>query len=154
MPLRQEQDVVLCRNRARFLSSALGFDHLEQVRIATAVSEIARNAFRYAKDGRVEFSVTCDRAPQRLVVQVHDSGSGIANLSAVLNGTYRSESGLGMGIIGAKRLMDHFDIKTGPEGTTALLCKDLPSRASVSPPDLQRIVDEISRALPLSLIHI
>ena len=57
MALRREQDVVLCRNRARTIAAAFGFDRQHQVRIATAVSEIARNAFRYASEATAEFSL-------------------------------------------------------------------------------------------------
>ena len=58
MAIRREQDVVFCRNRARTLAAALSFDRQQQVRIATAVSEIARNAFRYAREATAEFSPT------------------------------------------------------------------------------------------------
>lgn len=156
MPLRQEQDVVLCRNRARSISAALQFDHLDQVRIATAVSEIARNAFHHAEAGTIEFAITTppatanERTSQTLLIVVRDKGKGIADLPSVLAGTYRSETGLGMGIIGAKRLMDEVEFETGKDGTTVTLTKKLPLGATLRPPDLQKIIDEASQALPVT----
>lgn len=154
MPLRQEKDVVLCRNRARTIAAGLGFDKQHQVRIATAVSEIARNAFRYAREAKAEFGVSSkkdaltNRATHTLVVTITDQGPGLAELEAVLSGTYRSTTGMGMGIRGAKRLMDRLDIKTGASGTTVVLARQLPRGAEVTPQKIQVIVDEIARSGP------
>jgi signal transduction histidine kinase/DNA-binding response OmpR family regulator len=126
-----EHDVVAARQYARQISAALGFESQDQTRIATAVSEIARNACRYAKDGTVEFSIEGERAPQLLLVRVRDSGPGIPHLDEVLNGRYRSNTGMGMGITGARRLMDQCDVRTGKDGTEVLLKKMLPPKASV-----------------------
>src|SRR5688572_11543913 len=123
MPLRQEQDVVICRNRARVIARLLGLTDPEQVRIATAVSEIARNAFRYAREGRAEFALITrregagERVVEKLEVLIEDKGPGIDDLPAILAGGYRSSTGLGMGIIGAHRLVDSVDIKTSAAGT-------------------------------------
>src|SRR5580693_1316790 len=102
--LRTERDVVQARQRARELASLLGFDNQDQIRLATATSEMARNAFRYARDGKVIFSVGSE-PPQHLEVSISDSGPGIDNLDEIMEGRYRSETGLGMGIIGTRRLM-------------------------------------------------
>jgi signal transduction histidine kinase/DNA-binding response OmpR family regulator len=120
LALRYERDVVKARQRARTLASLLGLDPQEQIRVATATSEIARNAFRYAKSGNVEFLVDLE-APQHLVISVDDKGPGIGNLREVLDGQYKSETGMGMGIIGTRRLMDRFDIQTSPRGTTVVM---------------------------------
>jgi len=114
-----EQDVVAARQRARQIAAALGFDLTEQTRIATAVSEIARNAYAYAAGGRVRFEIDGDQAPQLLTVRVSDTGPGIARLDDVLGGRYRSSTGLGVGLVGARRLMDVFDVDSSPRGTTA-----------------------------------
>ena len=100
--------------RAPQLAELLGFDRQDQTRLATAVSEIARNAFRYAGGGRVEFAVEGQTPPQILLVRVSDEGPGIANLPSVLAGQYRSTTGMGIGIMGARRLMDAFDIESAP----------------------------------------
>src|ERR1044071_7977779 len=114
--LRFEHDVVLSRQRARQIAELLNFDPRDQARIATAVSEIARNAFRYAGGGKTEFFVDSDK-PHSLRVRITDSGKGISNLKAVLDGEYVSRTGMGMGILGARRLMDNFQIQSGAKGT-------------------------------------
>src|SRR5579862_8307537 len=114
--LRTERDVVQARQRAREVAAALGLDNQDQIRIATATSEMARNALRYARNGTVAFSVDVE-SPQRLQVTVSDSGPGIRNLDEILEGRYVSETGLGMGIIGTRRLMDEFNIETTAAGT-------------------------------------
>lgn len=122
--IQYEHDVVVARQRARQLAALLGFDAQEQTRIATAVSEIARNAFRYAGRGKVEFLVEGKTSPQVLAARISDQGPGISNLDAILNGQYRSATGMGMGIIGAKRLMDQLQIDSVPgRGTTVWLRK-------------------------------
>ena len=98
----------------------------EQTRIATAVSEIVRNAFRYATGGGVQFELDLDARPQQLRVVVEDRGPGIANLDAVLGGTFQSPTGMGLGIAGARRLMDGLSIDTTPAGTRIVLSKSLP----------------------------
>ena len=125
LALRTERDVVLARQRAREVAAELGLDYQDQIRIATATSEMARNAFRYARNGRVTFSLEL-RPPQRLEVTVTDSGPGIPNLGEILEGRYRSETGLGMGIIGTRRLMDEFEIDSTPKGTTIRMRKRIP----------------------------
>ena len=138
--IRHEQDVVNARQRARQLAGLLGFEPQDQARIATAVSEIARNAFRYAGGGEVEFSVEGDRAPQLFVMHVHDRGPGITQLETILSGGYRSETGMGLGIVGTRRLMDHFAIRSTPGGTGVTLKKLLPEKAdAVTPASAGRI---------------
>jgi signal transduction histidine kinase/CheY-like chemotaxis protein len=130
LSLQSEQDVVQARQRAREVGAELGLDNQDQIRLATATSEIARNAYRYARGGRVTFSLVLD-APQSLQVEVTDSGTGIANLEQILEGRYRSHTGMGMGILGTKRLMDEFHIKTSKQGTTVRMAKQLPRFQSV-----------------------
>src|ERR1700729_3534104 len=105
--LLTERDVVHARQRAREVAAELGLDNQDQIRMATATSEIARNAFRYARNGKVTFSLQLE-PPQRLEVTISDSGPGISNLDEILEGRCRSSTGLGMGIVGTKRLMDEF----------------------------------------------
>ena len=133
--LNVQSDVVGARQRARQIAALLGFDGRQQTQIATSVSEIARNAFRYAGGGRVEFEVEGETAPQVLVVRVSDDGPGIENLDEVLGGTYESQTGMGIGLIGSKRLMDRWDIHSAPgRGTAVTLGKLLPEGAPVLTP--------------------
>jgi signal transduction histidine kinase/DNA-binding response OmpR family regulator len=146
LALHHDQDVVTARQRAAHLAQALGFDLYEQTRIATAVSEIVRNAFRYATGGAVTFVIDVDSRPQRLVVRVADRGPGISRLDAVLTGRYQSSTGLGMGIQGARRIMDRFSIESSPAGTTVVLEKFLPSRGALFTPDqLARIAEVVAQ---------
>ncbi len=127
--LRTERDVVNARQRARELAAVLGFDNQDQIRLATATSEMARNAFRYATSGKVMLGADLDA--QGLEVVVSDSGLGIPHLTEVLSGFYKSETGMGMGIVGTQRLMDSFQIETSEKGTTVRMQKHLPSTAGV-----------------------
>ncbi len=128
LAVRSERDVVLARQRARQIAAALCFDEQDQTRIATAVSELARNAVRYAQGGKVEFHLEGGTTPQLLVVRISDQGPGIADLDAILEGGHGGPAGVG--IVGARRLMDQFDVHSVPgQGTTIVLKRLLPSRA-------------------------
>src|SRR5207237_4175561 len=106
----------------------LGFEAQDQVRLATAVSEIARNAFQYANGGTIKFYV--DGEPQTFLIRVQDQGRGIPHLADILAGRYISKTGMGMGIVGTRRLMDDFEIESLPEqGTTVVIGKRLSKRA-------------------------
>src|SRR5580692_4683869 len=105
-----ERDTVAARQRARQIARLLGFDPQDQTRISTAVTEIARNAFNYAGGGRIEYLLEGRTAPQLFIIKVTDSGSGVRDLDAVLEGRYHSQTGMGLGITGARRLMDQFQI--------------------------------------------
>lgn len=109
--INSEHDVVEVRRRARHLAQLLRFGTQDQARIATAVSEIARNAFAYAGGGRAEFVIETETAPA-LSILIKDCGKGIPNLPEILAGGYQSSTGLGMGILGARRLLDRCDIET------------------------------------------
>lgn len=127
-----EQDVVTARQRARRIAELLGYDPVLQTRLATAVSEIARNAFRYARGGRVEFAIEGSLPPQLFLVRVEDEGPGIRDLDAVLSGRFVSATGMGLGVVGARRLMDQFEIRSSPAGTVVVLKKLLPRGAPVA----------------------
>ncbi len=129
LAIEQETDIILARNRTRRIADLLGFDPQDRTRIATAVSEIVRNALEYGGKGRVEYRLDLDASPQRLEIEVRDEGPGMADLEAVLTGVHRSATGMGVGILGARRLMDSFAIETAPgKGTCVRMAKDLPRR--------------------------
>src|SRR5580700_2359556 len=136
--VRHEHDTVAARQRARQIARLLGFDSQDQTRISTAVSEIARNAFNYAGGGRVEYSIEGRTSPQLFIIYIRDSGPGVRDLENILEGRYKSSTGMGMGILGARRLMDQFQIESAPgAGTTVWLKKLLPRRTRVwMPQDL------------------
>jgi signal transduction histidine kinase len=147
LPIETENDVVVVRQRARRIAELLGFERQDQTRIATAVSEIARNAFGYAGGGRAEFMIEQTEAPQLFRVRVGDRGPGIANLQSILDGHYRSQSGMGLGLVGARRLMDRFKIDTVPgKGTIVDLEQRLPKRAGcVTQAKLSEIAADLKR---------
>jgi signal transduction histidine kinase len=130
LELQNDEDVVLARRRVRQLAAALGFDAQAQTRIATAASELVRNAYRYAKGGRVECWLSEAHRGRVFHLRVRDDGPGIPHLASVLGGTYKSSTGLGLGLIAARRLADDFFIEA-PEGagTTVEIRKLVPHGA-------------------------
>lgn len=113
IPVSSEEDLRLARSAAREMALALGSSSLCAQRIATAVSELGRNIVSYTPGGSIRLEPRSDR----LRIVASDRGNGIAHLDAVLSGAYRSKTGLGRGLLGVRRMMDHFDIETGPQGT-------------------------------------
>jgi signal transduction histidine kinase/CheY-like chemotaxis protein len=150
LAIASERDTVAARQRARQIARLLEFDPQDQTRISTAVSEIARNAFNYAGGGRVEYSIEGRTSPQLFIIQIRDSGPGVRDLDDILEGRYKSPTGMGMGILGARRLMDQFQIESVPgKGTTIWLKKLLPSRTRVwNGQDLAAIVVSLAREGP------
>lgn len=144
LTLSDETDIVLARKRTRRLVELIGFEGQDQTRVTTAVSEIARNALEYAGGGRVEFRLSGPVPPQRLEIIITDNGPGILRLDGVLDGSVRSETGMGVGLVGARRLMDEFAVETAPTGTTVRLAKTLPRRAPLVD---QAAIKRISQAL-------
>ncbi|GAC1416184.1 MAG: hypothetical protein NVSMB62_05420 [Acidobacteriaceae bacterium] len=148
--LDSERAVVNARQHARSIAAALRFDHHDQIRIATAVSEIARNAFRYARGGAVSFTVDSER--NLLCIKVTDQGRGIPHLDTILAGSYRSATGMGMGILGTKRLMDDFSIESSATGTSVNFGKLLPQGNLIDKSTLQRVSAELARQHPVTPI--
>jgi signal transduction histidine kinase len=146
MPIETEADVVAVRQRARRIAELLGFERQDQTRIATAVSEIARNAFGYGGGGRTEFLVDANATPQAFLVRIIDAGPGIGDLDEILEGRYRSASGMGLGLVGAKRLMDLFrvDSRAG-EGTTVELGQYMPRAAKLTRTQLSDVAKHLTR---------
>jgi signal transduction histidine kinase len=128
--IRREADIVKVRERVRRLAREMGFEPTTQIKITTAVSELTRNIYEYARAGAITLALAQrGHALAGLQITARDDGPGIdeARLRSIVRGTYRSESGLGVGLIGTRRLMDEFDIqsKTG-EGTRVTVVKWLP----------------------------
>jgi signal transduction histidine kinase len=130
LEVHYEQDVVQARQRTRELAEQLGFDTQDQARLGAAVSEITRNAFQYAKGGTVEFYI--EGEPQIFWIKVRDRGKGIPHLADVLQGCYPTPTGMGMGILSTRRLMDFFEVESIPgQGTTIAIGKTLPTRTPI-----------------------
>jgi len=149
-----ETDIVVVRKRTRRLAELIGFDTQDQTRITTAISEIVRNAFEYAGGGQIEFRLETKSARQALLIIVRDQGPGLADLPAVLAGSHKSQTGMGIGLLGARRLMDTFDITSGKSGTTVMLGKSVPRQASpITPTTLRQIMDTLVADGPADAIE-
>ncbi|MBU8895631.1 serine/threonine protein kinase [Corallococcus sp. M34] len=116
LTIRSEADASSARLTARTLCEELGGRGFECQKVATAVSELARNQLSYAGGGIIHLHP--ERTPKRMLrVRAEDKGQGIPNVELVLSGNYRSKTGMGLGLLGVKRLADRFDVRTGPAGT-------------------------------------
>jgi serine/threonine-protein kinase RsbT len=119
-----DADVVRARQKGREVAAAAGFTPTELTVLATAISEIARNIVKFAKRGEFVFSVVTEGGRTGVRVVARDSGPGITNLARALEDGYSTYRGLGLGLPGARRLMDEFDIVTEiGEGTTVSMIK-------------------------------
>ena len=150
--LRSEDDVVQTRQAAREVAALLEFDSQDQVRIATAASELARNAFRYANGGEVSFTLDPGEShleePQVLVIDVIDHGPGIADLQRILRGRFVSNTGLGLGLVGTQRLMDDFHIESAPgKGTSVRVQKKLSPRKHFKRSELQALQQRLNSSV-------
>jgi serine/threonine-protein kinase RsbT len=124
VPVSRDADVVFVRQKAREAAARAGFTGTDLTLIATAVSEIARNVVKFAHRGQFTFTVL--REPRRtgLLITARDSGPGIADLDRALRDGYSTYRGLGIGLPGARRLMDEFDIVSEVgKGTTVTMIK-------------------------------
>ena len=125
--IRGDDDIVRAHQTTRTIAAQLGFSTFEQTRIATAMSEIARNALTYASGGSVTLGIDDER--EALSIIVLDRGPGIPDVAAILSGERRSTTGMGVGIPGSRRLMDTFAIESSPSGTRVEMTKRVPRRA-------------------------
>jgi RNA polymerase sigma factor (sigma-70 family) len=123
IPVRSDPDVVLARHAAREMAARVGFSSTDLTVIATAVSEVARNIVRFADVGEVVVELLTDPRPGLRVV-ARDTGPGIADLDRALADGYSSYRGLGLGLPGARRLMDEFAVVSRvDQGTTVTMTK-------------------------------
>lgn len=143
-----EFDVISARRRARQVAGACGFGALDQARISTVVSELARNIHNYAGVGSVSFFVSSVASPQELLITFEDQGGGIADVELILSGNYRSTSGMGMGILSARRLMDHFEIASSTAGTRITVGRRFLPNMTFMPADAFRSIIPQFEALP------
>jgi RNA polymerase sigma factor (sigma-70 family) len=123
VPIRTDADIVAARQAARELASRLGFSRTELTLIATAVSEIARNIVRFADSGEIIIELV-DRPRRGVQVVARDAGPGIEDVDKALTDGYSTYHGLGLGLPGARRLMDEFAVVTElGRGTTVTMRK-------------------------------
>lgn len=116
LQIKAESDIGKARAEARRICDAAGASPFTMQKVATIVSELARNMVLYANGGQVEI-VPTNSGSKRIVVRAVDRGPGIPNLDEIMSGKYRSKTGLGRGLLGTKRLADRFDISSTISGT-------------------------------------
>jgi serine/threonine-protein kinase RsbT len=124
IPITSENDIVTARRRGRELAAEGGFDGSDLTVIATAISELARNIVAYAKKGEVTIGIVRNGARTGLLVEARDEGPGIDDVALVMQDGFSTGRSLGLGLPGAKRLMDEFEIVSEPgRGTTVTMTK-------------------------------
>lgn len=117
--VQSEAHIVDARSRARQLCIALGARGMTSQKVATVVSELARNIVLYTPGGEVE--LTPLQAPRRVRIRAADRGGGIDNLEEIFAGEYKSRTGLGCGLLGTRRVCNAFSIETGRDGTEVVV---------------------------------
>ncbi|MBM7694891.1 serine/threonine-protein kinase RsbT [Peribacillus deserti] len=122
--IHQEWDIVEARKKGREMSKVIGFGAVDQTRITTSVSELARNIYLYAGSGEITFHPIEEGSTKGLKISAIDKGPGIVDIKKALEAGYTTSGGLGAGVPGVKRLMDEFLIdSTVGEGTTIVVKK-------------------------------
>jgi serine/threonine-protein kinase RsbT len=123
--IESDADVVTARQRARALAAELELSSTDQTLLATAISEVARNITTYARRGEVTVAIVEDARGRRGIrVVASDQGPGIADVERAMQDGYTTGGGLGLGLPGARRLVDEFALDSAPgQGTTVTLVK-------------------------------
>ncbi|MFT3789471.1 MAG: anti-sigma regulatory factor [Tepidisphaeraceae bacterium] len=118
LQLRTEQDIVLARQAVRRLAVAQGFSLVDQTKMVTAASELARNTVTYGQGGDMTAELLLDGLRKGLRLTFTDNGPGIPDVNLAMTDGWTSGSGMGLGLSGAKRLVNEFDIQTAPGAGT------------------------------------
>lgn len=124
VPIRTEQDVVFARQTVRKLAQEISFSLVDQTKIVTAASELARNALIYGGGGEMRWEVLTDGSRKGVRLAFVDQGPGIPNLELAMTDGWTSGNGLGMGLSGARRLVNEFELQSKPgEGTRVVITR-------------------------------
>ena len=124
IPVASDADMVPARAEGRRLAEQLGFSRTDATLIATAISEVGRNILVHAGSGEIVLTPVLENERHGLEVVARDEGPGISDIDAALRDGYASRGGLGLGLPGAKRLMDEFEIASRlGQGTTVIMKK-------------------------------
>ncbi len=120
VPLRSEHDIVMARQLVRKITQDLNFSLVEQTKMVTAASELARNALIYGLGGTMQWQIVQNESRRGLKLLFADEGPGIPDLELAMTDGWTSGKGLGMGLTGTKRLVNEFDIDTKVGGGTRI----------------------------------
>lgn len=124
VPLRSEQDIVLARQAVRSWSQKLKFSLVDQTKMVTAASELARNTLVYGGGGDMEWSIVTSGVKRGLRLAFVDQGPGIADIDLALTDGWTSGGGLGLGLSGTRRLVNDFELHSTPgEGTRVVITR-------------------------------
>lgn len=124
MPIRAESDVVMVRQRARAVASAAGLGLVDVTKLVTATSELARNALIYGGGGTARIETLQDGIRKGVRLTFEDNGPGIENIALAMTDGWTSGNGMGLGLSGAKRLSNEFDIHSVPgQGTRVMIAR-------------------------------
>ena len=124
VPIQGDADIVVARQEGRRLASNLEFTGSDLTVIASAISEIARNIVAYAKTGEIEMKHAERNGRRGIVVIARDNGPGIKDIAQAMLDGFSTAGSLGLGLPGARRLMDEFEITSEPgKGTTVIMRK-------------------------------
>jgi serine/threonine-protein kinase RsbT len=121
--IQNSADIVAARQQGRNLASQAGFSHSNLTIIATAISEVARNIVEYAKEGEVIITLISDASKKGVEIIAADNGPGIPDVTTVMRDGFSTGKGLGIGLPGAKRLMDEFAIASEVGNGTVVTMK-------------------------------
>ena len=131
LQIRSEHDILTARQRGRELAADVGFSGSDLTIVATAISEIARNIVEYAGRGEIVFTLVRDGRSRGIVVVARDEGPGIPDVALAMQDGYSTGKSLGLGLPGARRLMDEFDVQSeAGRGTTVTMKKWIQSRSA------------------------
>ena len=124
IPISSDADIVIARQQGRALAEQLGFSGSELTIIATAISEVARNIVEYAKLGEITLSSLVDKDRRGIIIVARDEGPGIPDINKAMQDGYSTSGSLGLGLPGAKRLMDELEISSSVgQGTVVKMKK-------------------------------
>jgi serine/threonine-protein kinase RsbT len=118
LPLRNEHDIVLGRQAVRRMAQELAFSLVDQTKMVTAASELARNALIYGGGGLLKWEILLDGGKRGLRLTFQDQGPGIPNIELALTDGWTSGKGLGLGLTGARRLVNEFELDSAPGAGT------------------------------------
>ncbi len=123
--ITHEVDIAIATSEARVLAEAVGFKQAEQYMIATAVSELARNIFHYAKEGKITIKIIEKGTQKGIEIIAQDNGPGIEDIDKAMTDHFSTGDGLGSGLPGVKRLMDEFEISSDSRQGTKVIARKL-----------------------------
>jgi serine/threonine-protein kinase RsbT len=122
-PLRSQHDIVMARQLVRKLSQEVGFSLVDQTKMVTAASELARNTLIYGNGGLMQWQLLSDSQKKGVRLVFSDEGPGIPNIELALTDGWTSGGGLGLGLSGARRLVNEFDIQSSSNGTRVTIIR-------------------------------